>query len=90
MKKKIVSSQMWLDSGSRQQLKDKMLAEGYPDVIPERFNSTDYEVVIAIINKFTEERPKIPFFSKVAICFTIKNIKNYGFKVSIKNIINVK
>ena len=86
----LVSSQMWLDSGSRQQLKDKMLAEGYPDVIPERFNSTDYEVVIAIINKFTEERPKIPFFSKVAICFTVKNIKNYGFKVSIKNIINVK
>ena len=86
----LVSSQMWLDSGARQQLKDKMLAEGYPDVIPERFNSTDYEVVIAIINKFTEKRPKIPFFSKVAICFTIKNIKNYGFKVSIKNIINVK
>lgn len=81
---------MWLDSGARQQLRNKMLAEGYPDVITDSFNSTDYEVVIAIINKFTEARPKIPFFSKVAICFTVKNIQNYGFKVSIKNIINVK
>lgn len=86
----LVSSQMWLDSGARQQLRNKMLAEGYPDVITDSFNSTDYEVVIAIINKFTEARPKIPFFSKVAICFTVKNIQNYGFKVSIKNIINVK
>lgn len=86
----LVSSQMWLDSGARQQLRNKMLAEGYPDVITDSFNSTDYEVVIAIINKFTEARPKIPFFSKVAICFTVKNIQHYGFKVSIKNIINIK
>lgn len=86
----LVSSQMWLDLSARQQLKEKMIANGYPDVIPERFNSADYEIVIAIINKFKEERPKIPFFSKVAICFTVKNIKNFGFKVSIKNIINVR
>lgn len=50
---------MWLDSGTRQQLQNKMLAVGYPNVIPESFNSTDYEVVIAIINKFTEKR-RIP------------------------------
>lgn len=67
-----------------------MIEKGYPDVIPERFNSADYEIVIAIINKFTDERPKIPFFSKVAICFTVNSIRNFGFKVSIKNINNDK
>lgn len=86
----LVSSQIWLDSSERQKIKAELIKKGYNDVIPERFNSADYEIVIAIINKFTEERPKIPFFSKVAICFTIKNIKNFGFKVSIKNIVNVK
>lgn len=85
-----VASQMWLDSGARKQLKDKLLENGYTDVITEKFNSNDYEIVIAIINKFIEDRPKIPFFSKVAICFTIKDIKNFGFKVSVKNIKNVK
>ncbi len=86
----LVSSQMWLDSGARKQLKEKMIANGCPDVIPDRFTTANYEIVLAIINKFTEERPKIPFFSKVAICFTVKNIKNFGFKVSIKNIRNTK
>ena len=86
----LVSSQMWLDSNARSQLKSKMIEKGYPDVIPERFNSADYEIVIAIINKFTDERPKIPFFSKVAICFTVNSIRNFGFKVSIKNINNDK
>lgn len=85
-----VSSQMWLDSSARQQLKTKMAENGCPDVIPERFNSSDYEIVIAIINKFTEERPKIPFFSKVAICYTVNTIRNFGFKVSLKNIKNRK
>lgn len=86
----LVSSQMWLDASARQQLKNKMREKGCPNIIPDRFNSSDYEIVLAIINKFTDERPKIPFFSKVAICFTVKNIKNFGFKVSLKNISNKK
>ena len=86
----LVSSQMWLDASARQQLKNKMREKGCPNIIPDRFNSSDYEIVLAIINKFTDERPKIPFFSKVAICFTVKNITNFGFKVSLKNINNKK
>ena len=86
----LVSSQMWLDASARQQLKNKMREKGWPNIIPDRFNSSDYEIVLAIINKFTDERPKIPFFSKVAICFTVKNITNFGFKVSLKNITNKK
>lgn len=86
----LVSSQMWLDASARQQLKNKMREKGCPNIIPDRFNSSDYEIVLAIINKFTDERPKIPFFSKVAICFTVKNITNFGFKVSLKNITNKK
>ena len=50
------------------------------------FNATDYTIIIGIINKYHEERPKIPFFSKVSLRYTINSIKNMGYKVQLKNI----
>lgn len=82
----LVSGQAWLDIGFRNQLRDKMIKAGEPNCIPEPFRAADFEIIIAIINKFPDERPKIPFFSKVAICFTSKNMKNLGYKVRLKNI----
>lgn len=82
----LVAGQMWLDQSFRDQLRVKMEADGYPDVVPEPFNSSDYEIIIAIINSFCDDRPKIPFFSKVAACFTAKNAKNLGYKLLLKNI----
>lgn len=82
----LVAGQMWLDQSFRSQLRAKMEADGYPDVIPEPFNSSDYEIVIAIINTFHDDRPKIPFFSKVAICFTAANARNLGYRLLLKNI----
>ena len=54
--------------------------------LPDNYKSSDYTIVIGIINKYHEERPKIPFFSKVALRYTIKRITNFGYKVEIKNI----
>lgn len=81
-----VSGEMWLDTEFRKQLREKMEQNGEGDCIPEPFKSSDYEVVIAIINKFSEERPKIPFFSEVALCFTSTNLHNLGYKLKLKNI----
>ena len=82
----LVAGQAWLDAGFRNQLRQKMLAAGEPDCIIEPFISSEYEIVIAIINKFHEERPKIPFFSKVAVCFATTNMKHLGYRVKLKNI----
>lgn len=82
----LVSSQVLLDVASRNQFREKLAADGKPNIIPEPFRSNNYDIVIAIINKFQDNTPKIPFFSKVSICFAVSNIQNYGYKVKIKNI----
>ena len=84
----LVSSQMWLEPNCIKQLKTKMKDNNESINIPDPFNSSNYEIVFGIINKFKDERPKIPFFSKVAIYFTVKSIKRYGYKISLKNINN--
>lgn len=86
----LVSAQSWLDIGFRNQLRGKITRGNDKDYIPEPFVSSEYEIVIAIINKFVEERPKIPFFSKVAICFAIKNMKYLGYSVKLKNIKSIE
>lgn len=82
----LVSSQVLLDAASRNQFRDKLAADGKPNIIPEPFQSNNYDIVIAIINKFQDNTPKIPFFSKVSICFATSNIQNYGYRVKLKNI----
>ena len=82
----LVAGQAWLDNGFRSQLRQKMLAAGESNCIREPFRSSEYEIIIAIINKFTDQRPKIPFFSKVAICFATTSMKNLGYSVKLKNI----
>lgn len=82
----LVSGQMLLDPAAREQLKQKAMDGGEGNIIQEPFFSQNYEIVLAIINKFNDERPKIPFFSKVSLCFTATNIRNMGYRVSIKNI----
>ncbi len=82
----LVSSQVLLDIASRNQFRDKLKKAGESDIIPESFQSSNYEIVIAIINKFNDDIPKIPFFSKVSLCFAVTNMQNYGYKVKLKNI----
>lgn len=82
----LVSGQLLLDPSIRAQLRQKSINGGEGDIIREPFLSQNYEIVLAIINKFDNARPKIPFFSKVSLCFTADNIRNMGYRVTIKNI----
>jgi len=59
-------------------------------LIEEDFNPRDYTVIIAIIDRYEDELPRIPFFSKVAIRYAAQRIQAFGYNVEIMKIQNVK
>lgn len=81
-----VSAEALLDENFRTKFYQKLADNNYNELIDNSFAATSYKVVIAIINKTKNERPKIPFFSRVAIRYTAKTISNMGYIVEIKNI----
>lgn len=81
-----VSAELLLDSSFRKKVNEKLEENKFEKKFPTNFNATNYTIVIGIINKYHEERPKIPFFSKVSLGYTIKRMGNFGYKVEIKNI----
>ena len=81
-----VSAELLLDNGFRNKVNEKFKANKINKKFNLDFNATEHTIVIGIINKYHEERPKIPFFSKVSLGYTIKRMKNFGYKVELKNI----
>jgi len=81
-----VSAEALLDENFRTKLNQKLVDNNYNELIDDSFVATSYKVVIAIINKTKDERPKIPFFSRVSIRYTAKTISNMGYRVELKNI----
>lgn len=81
-----VSAELLLDSTFRNKVNRKMSEFGFDKKFPNDFKTTDYTIIIGIINKYHDERPKIPFFSKVSLRYTINSMKNLGYKVQLKNI----
>ena len=81
-----VSAEMLLDKTFKSKFDQKLEEFNFNDLIDTTYIPNNYTVTMGIINKYTEERPKIPFFSKVAIRYASKRISNMGYKVNIKNI----
>lgn len=81
-----VSAELLLDNSFRDKVNEKMISNKFEKRFSSNFNPKDYTIVIGIINKYHEERPKIPFFSKVSLGYTIKRMKNLGYRVELKNI----
>ena len=79
-----VSGEMLLDINFRKEVNKKI----WTLVFDDDFISNQYTVVLAIITKTVDERPKIPFFSKVSIQYAIDGLKRKGYNVEIKNIFN--
>lgn len=67
---------------------NEKLRDGFKVPEEQPFLNSDYEVIFAIAkpNIQTGDRPEIPFFSKVSFRSVAKNLKKYGFKVSIMGI----
>ena len=83
-----VSGEALLDPEFREKYNAKLQEKGFASYIDNNFKSSDYTIVLGIISKNNEQRPPIPFFSKVAIRYAIKTLSNLGYKVAIKNIYN--
>lgn len=81
-----VSAELLVDANFRKRVNEKMKDSQLGKDFPPDFKTTDYTIIIGIINKYHEERPKIPFFSKVSLGYTIKRMENFGYKVELKNI----
>lgn len=80
-----VSAEALLDIKFRNKVNEKLIEKGW-EQIPGDFKSYEYTVVLAIINKNYNERPQIPFFSKVSIQYTVKMLRNMNYNVALKNI----
>lgn len=77
-----VSGEALLDSKFRCEANDEIGKKAFDDT----FTSTDYKVILAIITKYQDERPRIPFFSKVSIRYAIEGLSRKGYSVELKNI----
>lgn len=77
-----VSGEMLLDVNFREEANKKI----GKNIFKDDFIPNIYTVVLAIITKTNDERPKIPFFSKVSIQYAIDGLRRKGYKVKIKNI----
>ncbi|MDE6666937.1 MAG: TIGR04141 family sporadically distributed protein [Clostridia bacterium] len=74
------------DTAFRNRFKVKLVADGINDILDDEFTASDYTIVLGIINKYHNERPHIPFFSKVSIKYAYQQIINLGYKFQLKNI----
>lgn len=81
-----VSAELLLDNTFRNSVNLKMKHFQFSKEFPKDFKTMDYTIIIGIINKYHEERPRIPFFSKVSLRYAIDRMKNLGYKVQLKNI----
>lgn len=79
-----VSGEMLLDAEFRKEVNKKFGTKVFDD----SFNSKDYKIILGIITKKNDTRPKIPFFSKVSIRYAIDGLIRKGYTVEIKNIFN--
>lgn len=75
------------DSKFREKFHEKLVYNRITDLLSEEFNSNEYTIVLGIINKYIDERPHIPFFSKVSIKYAFQQIENMGYKFELKNIV---
>ncbi len=77
-----VSSDFIQDPVFRENANDKIGVKYFD----KNFERKDYTIVLAIITKKEQDRPKIPFFSKVTIQYAISDLMRKGYTVKIKNI----
>lgn len=70
----------------RTRFKEKLIADGIVGIVDDNFNASDYTIVLGIINRYHDERPHIPFFSKVSIKYAYQQIVNLGYNFELKNI----
>lgn len=83
----LVSASILLSEHDRNRYNDLLRKNKLEDVTLKSFNPQDYTIVLAIINKNNQnQKPHIPFFSKVSISYAYNNITRLGYHVELKSI----
>ena len=85
-----VSAELLLDDEFRKKSNNKIAKVGFDFRFPNDFKASDYTIIIAIITKNHDRIPKIPFFSQVSIRYAERMLRNLGYNVEMKNIVNIK
>ncbi|MEG0426942.1 MAG: TIGR04141 family sporadically distributed protein [Akkermansia sp.] len=81
----LVSANLFITKQFRVKLNEK-LEIGWIVPTDTKIKIDEYEVVFGIISKINEERPSIPFFSKITFKNIASTLSNFGYKVSLKRI----
>lgn len=80
----------YADSDFRKKL-NSILPAGWKLLNPNsKISPLNYEIVFAIISNNSDERPRIPFFSKVSIKNAKRRLDLMGYNVSLKRILSTK
>ncbi len=83
----VVSGELFVsDAEFRQKLNEKLPDDWKHHSTESKPNAADYEVIYAIISNVDEDRPGLPFFSKVSIRNAKRRLESYGYAVKLKKI----
>jgi uncharacterized protein (TIGR04141 family) len=87
----IVSGELFIsDKEFRKDLNKKLRGQWKLKSSESKPNASDYEVIYGIISNIDEERPHIPFFSKVSFRNAKRRLESFGYTVKLKKISVVK
>lgn len=81
-----VAANMLMQKDFRIRLNKHEDFQQFDHVEEEVFNQRDYEIVFAVLSKYEENPPHIPFFSKITFKHVASSLNNLGYKVSVKSI----
>ncbi|MBI2270272.1 MAG: TIGR04141 family sporadically distributed protein [Bacteroidetes bacterium] len=86
-----VSGELFIQDPKFRKELNKKLPSGRKLINPgNKPDPSSYEIVFTIISNSQDERPHLPFFSKVSIKNAKRRLEGYGYKVTLKKIVSVK
>jgi|WetSurMetagenome_2_1015567.scaffolds.fasta_scaffold02226_8 uncharacterized protein (TIGR04141 family) len=87
----LISGELFVSDPEFRKKLNKKLKSGWKlNDSSQKIIPSDYEIVFAIISNGMEERPNIPFFSKVSIKNVTRRLEGFGYRVTLKRIQSVK
>lgn len=85
-----VSGELLMTEDFRRKLNEQLAENRYDDwQLPESnddFRANRYSIVFAVMSKEDNDRPSMPFFSKVILRDTVKSLRAFGYQVYLNNI----
>lgn len=81
-----VAANMLMQKDFRIRLNQNETFQRFDQVDEDTFDQRDNEIVFAVLSKYEDNPPHIPFFSKITFKHVATSLTNLGYSVSIKTI----